>query len=212
MTLLYFFVSVLRWNEKILVILALLLYLAGVMGNSYRHAFDGISVIAGSIKGYQTLFLTTRNGIFFGFPFVASGYLLAVHQEKIRRRPYGLWTILFLAVMFAEEYLVRDYLGDGSHDMYLLTPAVVICLFLFVIWIPLPDTRATTARMLRRLSTYLFLLHMLVNFWLKKTALWELGWVTFSPVHYGIVVCISLLLGYLFCRIQDSWKQNIKNV
>lgn len=205
---LYFFVSVLKVRGKILIILALLLYLAGVMGNSYRHMFDGFAAIAEGIKGYQSWFLTTRNGIFFGFPFVTAGFLLSENRGKIRQHLYGLWTFLFLAAMFAEEALVRNYFGDGSHDMYLFTPAAVICLFLFVAWIPLPDCTAATAKVLRRLSTYLFLLHMLVNFWLKRTALWESDWVKLSPVHYGIVVCVSLLLGYSFCLVQNGWKKS----
>lgn len=200
---LYLFVSVFRQKEKTLAILAILFYLVGVMENSYRHVFEAIPVIAEGIKEYQEWFLTTRNGIFFGFPFVTAGFLLAENRGKIRQHPYGLWTILFLAAMFAEEALLRNYFGDGSHDMYLFTPAAVICLFLFAAWIPLPDNTAATAKMLRRLSTYLFLLHMLVNFWLKKTPLWELPRVKRSPVHYGVVVGVSLLLGMVFCIMQE---------
>lgn len=204
--LLYLCVSTLKWQDKTLVFAAVFFYLLGVLGNSYRHAFDGVPVAAKAIKMYQAGFLTTRNGIFFGFPFVAAGCLLWTHRDKIRRHCYGVWTTVFLAVMFVEEYLVRSCFGDGSHDMYAVTPAVVICLFLAIAWVSLPKKAASAAKMLRRLSTYLFLLHMLVNFCLKKTALWELTWVKFSPVHYGIILSISILLGLIFCLVQDAWK------
>lgn len=205
--LLYLFVSVLKWRDHTAIAAAVLLYVTGVLGNSYRHAFDGLPIAAEVIKGYQAGFLTTRNGIFFGFPFVAAGYLLWKYRGKIRQRRYGLWTMIFLAAMFVEEYLVRKAWGEGSHDMYFLTPAVAVCLFLAAAWISLPQRTAAAAKLLRRLSTYLFLLHMLVNFWLKKTVLWEQAWVRYSPVHYGIVVGISIFLGLVFCLVQDGRKR-----
>lgn len=208
--LLYLCVSVLKWQDRTLILAAAVLYVIGVLGNSYRHAFDGIPAVAEGIKFYQAGFLTTRNGIFFGFPFVTAGYLLWKYRGKIRRRHYGVWTMVFIAAMFVEEYLVTKCVGDGSHDMYVFTPAAVICLFLAVAWIALPKQTAPAAGMLRRLSTYLFLLHMLVNFWLKKTPLWELKWVKFSPVHYGIVLSISILLGLVFCLVQDAWKRKTR--
>lgn len=207
--LLYVCVSVLKWRDGTLVLAAAGLYLTGVLGNSYRHAFDGIPAVAEGIRLYQAGFLTTRNGIFFGFPFLAAGYLLWKYRGKIRYHRYGWRTLLFLAAMSGEEYLVRRAWGEGSHDMYLLTPAVALSLFCAVAWISLPERTALAAKLLRRLSTYLFLLHMLVNFWLKKTVLWEIAWVRYSPVHYGTVTGISLVLGLAFCLVKDRRKRNI---
>ena len=205
--LLYACVSVLKWRDRTLIFAAVSLYLLGVLGNSYRHAFDGFPAVAEGIKIYQAGFLTTRNGVFFGFPFVAAGYLLWKYRGNIRCRHYGVWTTVFLAAMFVEEYLVRKAWGESSHDMYLFTPAAAVSLFLAVVWISLPERTAPGAKLLRRLSTYLFLLHMLVNFCLKKTPLWELAWVKYSPVHYGIVVGVSVLLGLVICFVQDRRKR-----
>lgn len=205
--LLYVCVSVLKWRDRTLIAAVVFLYVIGVLGNSYRHAFDGVPAVAAGIKFYQAGVLTTRNGIFFGFPFVAAGYLLWKYRGKIRQHSYGVWTTVCLAAMFGEEYLVRKAWGEGSHDMYLLTPAAAVCLFLALAWISLPERTDSAAKLLRRLSTYLFLLHMLVNFWLKKTPLWQQAWVKYSPVHYGIVTGVSILLGLVFCLVQDRWKR-----
>lgn len=64
-----------------LAIVAILLYIIGVLGNTYLLEWVQ-SQHYNVLWLYNILFSTTRNGIFFGFPFVATGYLISKYKKK----------------------------------------------------------------------------------------------------------------------------------
>ena len=70
--------------------------------------------------------------------------------------------------MMLEEWIVTQKIGESSHDMYLMTPLVTANLFLAAAFFPVSERMDVTAKIMRELSTEIFLLHMLVYFWYKK--------------------------------------------
>ena len=207
--LLFLCTAVCRMRERTVVVFALVIYLVGVLGNSYRHAFDGMPAVVTLIRQYQSLFFMTRNGVFFGFPFVTAGYLIFMHRDKIRQRAYAGMAVVFLTGMFLEERLVNGIFGGASHDMYLLTPAVAISLFLAIVFIPMPQSCRQTGKLLRSISTYIFLLHILINFYLKKLLLLVNLKMDYSLTHYTVITVLSIAAGALIYHIKGK---NIKKV
>lgn len=58
------------------------LYIVGVIGDSYSSYFELFSVFHNVIAGYRDIFLTTRNGLFYGLLFYSLGYYLP-HIENL---------------------------------------------------------------------------------------------------------------------------------
>lgn len=201
-------------RDGLLILLAVCIYVIGLLGNSYRHIVIQNPVAASAIRGYQDVFLTTRNGFFFGFPFVTMGYFFFQKREKIKRpgKRELLLFFLLLAGLFEEEAWLTTRYGDGSHDMYLLLPAVSGLLFFLVAGIPVSEKADRAAKRARSLSTDLFLLHMLVWFWLKKSVIWKFFWAKSALGSYLLVACISLFLAVLLEAGKRYWKKSIKNI
>lgn len=199
--LLYLCVSRLKIKEGVLLAVILVLYLIGTAGNAYRHVWDEMPQVASAIKQYQNVFFMTRNGLFFGFPFIAAGYLIAVHRDGIKKICYWSLTAIFGVAMILEAYDIKNRWGSASHDMYLMTPFVSVFLFLAVAFVKVPQRAGSMAKILRQLSTRVFLLHLLLNFYLKKIP----GMKEVMGNHlwqYLIVAGGSLLVAFVIYVIQ----------
>lgn len=192
------------WN---LAVLAAVLYIMGVFGNSYRLLFEHTPVIAEGIRQYLRLFITARNGIFFGFPMITAGYLIAEHKKEICRHSYWIWTAVFFLLMYLEVYLLKHVIGASSHDMYFLMPAVSVSLFLSILFISVPSGYAQMGKICRRLSTWIFLIHLLVNFYLKKI-FHALGLsIGGSMEHYLSVTGISILVALILWQVPKKIRR-----
>lgn len=66
----------LRFEDKKLFWVAIIVYMLGVLGNAYKNIFLNIPILDLVFKVYYKIFVTTRNGVFLGFPFVSLGYLI----------------------------------------------------------------------------------------------------------------------------------------
>ena len=203
----------LKEQDGLLILFAISVYLVGLLGNSYRHIVIQNSVAASVVRGYQDIFLTTRNGFFFGFPFVTMGYFFFKNREKIKRpgKKELFWFFLSLAGLFMEETWLTTRYGDGSHDMYLLLPAVSGLLFFLVAGIPVSEKADWSARRARSLSTDIFLLHMLIWFWLKRSIIWQFSWAKSAMGSYLLVAGSSLILAVCLEMGKQYWKKSIKN-
>lgn len=212
--LLYLLVTRFRWCMRGIVSAAVVLYLIGVCHNTYRHAFDTVLPAANEIKWYLSVFATARNGIFFGFPFVTMGYLFRTKADHIRKMTYGWHTVFFLVLMMLEEWIVTHKIGESSHDMYLLTPLVTANLFLAAAFFPVGERMGKAAKVMRALSTEIFLLHMLVYFWYKKILeAMELDMGN-HLVRYLVVVSVSVLIGLIliYRKKKDKNREIIKKI
>ncbi len=194
---LYLLVARFRWSVKGIISVAVLLYLIGVCHNTYRHVFDNVLPAASEIKWYLSVFATARNGIFFGFPFVTMGYLFWAKSDHIRKMTYGWHTVFFLVLMMLEEWIVTQMIGESSHDMYFLTPLVTANLFLAAAFFPVSERMDVAAKIMRELSTEIFLLHMLVYFWYKKIVECMGLDAGNHLVRYLVVVSVSVLIGLM---------------
>ena len=103
-----------------------ILYLFGTLGNSYLNLVN-----SEVFRHYLDIFLTTRNGVFFGLPFFCLGGVCALYEYK---PPSYKRLIPALAAVYgvfcAEVYWVRGSVPFAQDcSMYLAMPAVVYCVF-----------------------------------------------------------------------------------
>ncbi|WP_455501829.1 acyltransferase family protein [Gemmiger sp.] len=198
-----------RWTH--IDLLACVLYFLGSMYDAYRYAIRGwsiwqIPVLKLLLKLYHVTFAQTRNGIFFGFPFLVLGILIARKNTYRPRRFYLTAFLITLAVGACETSLlwrIRAFSPKAGQNMCLfLLPATY---FLFCLLVQTTSS-ADTTRTIRKFSSLLFLLHPWVIFAYNTFYGKILGNPKFllsSPIGYCIIAVITCWCSVLALRISQ---------
>lgn len=75
-----------KGNKVAIITVSLVCYLIGLIGDSYSGIFEKIPVIESCLAAYRSIFITTRNGLFYGLFFYTVGYYLETINKDISRR------------------------------------------------------------------------------------------------------------------------------
>lgn len=139
-----------RLGQPAALIIAALLYLVGLGGDSYYGLISSLPGPAAFYQGVFALFGYTRNGLFFAPLFLLLGALGRRWSKAASLAGLG----ASLALMTAEGFLLRS-LGWQRHDsMYLFLPLCMVFLFSLLL-----GQNAGEDRRARRASLLIYLLH-----------------------------------------------------
>lgn len=184
-----------RWSPRVLFWVAASLYALGSI-ETYMGYLEG-TVLGSAYQAYASIFVTSRNGLFYVPIFLLLGQALA-DQEKSRfltQRPGGK-LILALLVWFVEASFV--YANQGLDKNFFLTlPLVAVCLVNFCLKSPWQPSWVKAN--LRQLAQFYYFIHpifielgLLV---LKPLALpkWQTGQLVFVLALVGSHLTALLL-------------------
>lgn len=191
-------------------LLSLVLYLFGLLGDSYYGLAQQIEGLRQLYVGLFQVMDYTRNGIFFAPLFLVLGCRLKQQAEQgkiIRIRYAGLGTVLSLLAMTAEALVLRQA-GWQRHDsMYGMLPVVMWFLFQWVI-----QWKGAGGKRLGRIALVVYIIHpaMIVAVRLVakitgKTAVM----VDQSLVHFLLVMLLSFIAAYVITMF--GWKKKKDN-
>lgn len=130
-----FFTGILLYYKvplKKMVILAVVLYIVGLIGDSYYGLLAPLQDFLPtnySMKIYEIIFGTTRNGIFMGFPFVLIGGVIA--KKKITMKPslaFVGFAVSMIALLFEAIAIKMIDLPKDCNMYAFLLPAVFFLL------------------------------------------------------------------------------------
>ncbi|WP_139243248.1 acyltransferase family protein [Anaerocolumna xylanovorans] len=176
-------------------ILTSLLYLIGLMGDSYYGIISGLPVIGSFYKGLFQIMDYTRNGFFFAPLF----FLLGTAFKKYKNLAVkgGKWMFLGSLLMMAVEGTLLRRAGVMRHDsMYLILPAVMFFLFLALL-----KRRGKEYRSFREISMAVYIIHPLVIIGIRGVSK-VLGIQKFtvnnSIIHFLLVAAGSFLFGGIY--------------
>lgn len=152
-------------KPKLLILLAVVLYGIGLLGDAYYgvayyplHQFSWFRWID---ENYRAVFLTTRNGVFMGFPFVLLGALLAGQKRKISTPTAIAGVIGSVVLLFAEVWALDHFAIAKGHNMYLfLLPATY---FLLSAACSVKLSHKPIYPKLRAMGVLIYLTHMFSN-------------------------------------------------
>ncbi len=189
---------------KVILSLALFLYIIGLFGQSYLHLLDPLlknKTIYNFLFVYKEIFKTTRNGIFEGFIFVGLGAWYSQKRENLisfKASAIGFAvSMAFLLAEFAAVSKLRLRYSDG-YDMYLfLVPAAF---FLFTAAASANIKSNAFTKNLRTLSALIYYEHMFFVVLIAYDLI-EKGMA--SIVIYLIVVALSVLLGEIIIFVSN---------
>lgn len=145
--LLYWF----RKRLKGFLILSIVLYIVGAMGNTYIRIL-GLEEL---YSGYFRIFLTTRNGVFFAPVFVCLGAMLSEYGDKMKKSSHPVIMEAVALVVYILEVTLVSAGGRVYEDrsFYFSLPLVVVGL----VWLLLRVERETlAASKCRKLSTWVY--------------------------------------------------------
>ncbi len=98
-----------KLNKKQIIVVVVLLYIFGMFGYTYRFTLDG-TPIGNFYDIYNELFVSSRNGVFNGVPFVFIGYIIATKEINPSYKGFFRYAIpagVSLALMIAEAFILK---------------------------------------------------------------------------------------------------------
>lgn len=174
-------------DDKKLMILAGVLYLIGCLGNIYSAFLLEIPFIGNLFSLYLNIFDTTRNGLFFGIPFVVMGYFCAKVPHNKSIQTYYIFTLMSF-ICFLMEVVILNAFGilESLSCMYLTLIPLIYGLLRCMQTIEMPIT--PMHMYLRKMSLLIYVSHIL--FVMICGALFP----TISNLMLFIVVCIASVI------------------
>ena len=203
------------WNEKLklkgFIWGSIILYCIGLLGTTYYHILYNIPSIKQIIDCIIRIFGTTRNGVFFGVPYVGLGCIIAYKYkenyngllEKIKK--IIILFITFIIIMSCEGLIIAKNIPNiKGRDMFILLPFVSYFLFLFVLSVN--KYFKNDYKALRELSTLIFVTHIGIMYFIN---------INNTLLKFLITISISLTISILIIHIKSKLivlkKQSIIN-
>jgi serine/alanine racemase len=183
-------------------ILGVILYLIGLFGDAY----NGIAINIGIgkiVDSYLSMFATSRNGIFFGFFFVAMGAYFAKSGFRIKN-PFPAFFV-FMTALTIEVFLLRIYSKPLNYNLLLF--ALPASVFLFSGMLEMRLKERGIYRWLRDGSLIVYLIHPM--FMIILPLLFNLNGLAWiyrdSLVQYLLVAGASYLFAWLLMSLTKKW-------
>lgn len=109
-----------------LILTGAVLYAVSCLGYSYIEVSQKLPVLNTALGLYGKVFLTTRNGLFNGVPFVIVGYFVAVRPNKMNTLHNVVLAAVFSALTIFEGLICKLYISPtaaGADTVIMLIPA-----------------------------------------------------------------------------------------
>ena len=181
---------------------AVLLYLVGLLGDSWYGLTAALPPLRAAYEGMFLCFDYTRNGLFSTPIFLLLGGWLAQRPRRNRPGLYGAGLLASLALLTAEGLLVKHF-GLARFDAFYLT--LPLCVGFLLLWLAALELPAAPA--LRGWTAAIYVLHpwciVLVRGGARVVGLTG-ALVDNSLGHYGAVVLLSALLALPFAFYRPS--------
>ena len=203
--------------------ISILLYVIGLLGDSYFGLVRLSPVLSKVYDGMFTCFSYTRNGIFMAPLFLLLGRLFREQEKKGKQnKNKEKELILFLCsfVLMIQEALLLHKTDWQRHDsMYLFLPLCSYHLFVFLRCVnerDLPSKRSgkRTDSLWLKGPMYIYFLHPLVIILVRGCAkvIKMPALVECSPLYYLCVCAGSFCATAFLCLLQDMVKRKRKTV
>ena len=189
----------------VIVAIASLFYLIGLLATSWHGAVEPLKKAAPSLwvlfGDIQKVILTTRDGLFVGFLFVAIGMVFAFYDVGISKKLSMIGFSVSMVLMFGELCLLQYLHFARKEEVYVFLVPAVFFGFAFVSQVRLPDN--PVYRMLRNLSSLIYYTHML--------CMREITRLLHKPLSqtewlFVCTLCATVALSYAVIRLSELPK------
>lgn len=142
--------------QKLLVWISIILYIVGLLGESYYQIGNQISVISTFVN--MPFFIDIRRVFLMGLPFFVSGYFVNRLVNHIKRKTIVVFSSIFI-VLFVVEIIFLQFTGlSKSIVVTMCLYPVTACIMLWLLKHPFPSG-APIASNCKSLADYMFFVH-----------------------------------------------------
>lgn len=190
-------------NKKIVGICVILLYLIGLLGDSYFGISEKWSVTSTFYHGIFTVFDYTRNGLFYAPIFLSLGYMLQQVKWNLSRKVNFACIALSFVAMIAEGVVLRHFNLQRHDSMYIMLIPLMVSLFYFIL-----QGSTENNKKLRNISTLIYIIHplfIIVVRGIAKAVHLQSIMVDNSLIHYLLVVGFSVGFSILWEMLKEKW-------
>ena len=144
-----------RQASAVCLAVGLLLYIPGLLGDSYYGLTEGIPALKSLYSCIFNISSYTRNGIFFAPVFISLGWFIREHPLRRKksfrslRKGYGSAALLLLGVMSLEALTLHKLSWQRHDSMYLLLPPLMYTLFHWLLAFGPPGFKRRNPRTVR---------------------------------------------------------------
>ncbi len=205
--LIIYFMLKIKWSFKRITAVVIILYILGLLGGSYITSIEFIkenAFINFLFKAYYNIFVTTRNGLFFGTIFTWIGVLFAQQKIVLKRFVAFFGLVLSFVAMFFEVYFLKNQFMVKEYDM--LISLLPVTFFLFYIVSHIEIKKELDYIKLRRVGLLVFFLHFFVNTYLGKVLNWIKGHeiLNLVPFQLWLVIVACSIIGLIIERLSRT--------
>lgn len=192
----------LNLNDKKILAISLSLYLLGIWVDTYYGLLVSIvgkkSIITTIIRIYTKVFVTTRNGLFFGLIYVFLGMI--IYNSKGQKKKINLqkYTLLFLILYIIEIFTLSYYTNMKEFNLYLFLIPLVVCIFNYIVDKKI-ENRKIDFKLLKNMSTLIYFSHILFLEILKLV-------LSNNLILFILVVILSILFSYIIIKLSNKFK------
>ncbi|HKM34864.1 MAG TPA: acyltransferase [Lachnospiraceae bacterium] len=197
----------LKLGRRTAFILSSLLYVIGLLGDSYYGWISQNPVLRQVYEWMFGFFSQTRNGLFFAPIFLLLGYEISLAHIKRKQRALSCFLLwLFLMVV---EGLLLHFAGWQRYDsMYLCLPFCMFFLFLYLTAEKKQVPAGFISAKMKEGPMLLYFIHpyaiLLLRGFVKVTGLSFI--LSISPIYYVAVLTISIVFVIVFMLWQQRRK------
>lgn len=189
-----------KLSLQVVLAIGLAFYLAGTLGYSYAFLISGCPRMESLYRLHDDIFITTRNGVFNGFPFVALGAWISTREKRMPLALSGTLAFLSLALVAGEAVALKVGFGVRGVDTALALVPFTFFFMEFLLALKLQDRKIYPQ--LREMSTMIFLSQRL--FITALPSILPAAWagVAFGNSYLGLGLTLGLTaaLSWIFIR------------
>ncbi len=188
-------------NTKFVVLVCSLLFILGVLGDSYYGWSITVPVLS-SFKSVLFQFIrTTRNGVFFAPIYLVIGLIIKQYQPRFKKTTLSFVLIFFLILSFVEVLLLRNAGWAKDYNMTFTSLPLAIITFLLTLHI----TVSFNTQKYKEIATTLFYIHIGVYVFVQ--AILTAGDIT-QFRNYGLLAfIITVILSFLLTLLIHKFKK-----
>ncbi|MCR5666019.1 MAG: acyltransferase [Eubacterium sp.] len=183
-------------------------YIIGLFGQSWfgfvEPLEEHVPGIWSVLEHIMSVIVTTRDGLFDGFFFVAAGMCFAFCEIRIEKKKAQIGLVISMILLFVEAFLLEYFDIQKERNMYLFLMPASVLIFALIYRVNLKDK--PIYKTLRVLSALIFYLHMWVDFFVRRfLELWSRE-LADSVLRFLLVAIGSVLLALLLYKMSEYEK------
>lgn len=184
--------------RRTLLMLSVCLYAIGMVMNIYGALLVDVPVLGSLYTSYTSVFVTTRNGLFFGPIFITLGiYAKEFCESNFKKQSFIAFVVSFAGLCF-EAFFLR-YLGI-MHDLVSMYVMLLPTLFFFFIFLLQISCKQRTSDVyLRNYSLLIYVSHIYFCF-----IFYQVLGLPNIVVYIGSIIG-SCIVSFFILRLRKRW-------